>query len=59
MIALVFIYLIRVFPAYAGVILLLLSHLKTFTGVPHVCGGDPFITDCPIENAPCSPRMRG
>ena len=50
---------VKVFPAYAGVILVTLVTLSISEGVPRVCGGDPTIDILDIIAISCSPRMRG
>ena len=48
-----------VFPAYAGVILILYKLTCQEVRIPRVCGGDPYLKR--LESLPeaYSPRMRG
>ena len=48
-----------VFPAYAGVILLVGFITAGVVGVPRVSGGDPEVSFDPNMIVKCSPRMRG
>ena len=47
------------FPAYAGVILYLLSTVDGKFAFPRVCGGDPIISNNVNTQTFFSPRMRG
>ncbi len=48
-----------VFPAYAGVILLVLYAFSASTSLSRVCGGDPNVVAFFIFLSPSFPRMRG
>ena len=50
---------VRVLPAYAGMIPSDMKNLMHSLGAPRVCGDDPIAHRAVLEVARCSPRMRG
>ena len=50
---------IEVFPAPAGVILMLLHFIVCRLGFPRTCGGDPYRCSVGGGYAPFSPHLRG
>ena len=50
---------VKVFPAYAGVILVSATVSNPSFSIPRVCGGDPRFCQYVYLYAQYSPRMRG
>ncbi len=51
--------ILKLFPAYAGVILTSVAINTEITAFPRVCGGDPKVLENNLWTSPFSPRMRG